>query len=78
MLAAPHRFEVHGGLMQAIGELGVEKRVLMTNTHQASGAEFLEFMRIGHVFDEICCGAGKPSGAGRLFGFLAAAGIPSG
>lgn len=62
MLAAPHRFEVHGGLMQAIGELGVEKRVLMTNTHQASGAEFLEFMRIGHVFDEICCGAGKPAG----------------
>ncbi|GIO34814.1 MULTISPECIES: HAD family hydrolase [Paenibacillus] len=62
MLAAPYRFEVHGGLMQAIGELGVEKRVLMTNTHPESGAEFLEFMQIRHIFEEVCFGAGKPAG----------------
>ncbi|BFH60669.1 HAD family hydrolase [Paenibacillus azoreducens] len=62
MLAAPYRFEIHGGLMQAIEQLGVEKKVLMTNTHSESGAEFLNFMQIRHVFDEIYCGAGKPAG----------------
>ncbi|MWV47246.1 HAD hydrolase-like protein [Paenibacillus sp. HJL G12] len=62
MLRDPYRFEIHPGLMQAVEELGVEKKVLMTNTPQQSGIEFLEYMNMRHVFDEVHCGAGKPEG----------------
>ncbi|MCJ8014661.1 HAD family hydrolase [Paenibacillus sp. KQZ6P-2] len=62
MLLAPYHFEIHTGLMQAIEELDVDKRVLMTNTPLESGIEFLEYMQIRHAFDEVYFGAGKPSG----------------
>ncbi|MDR0271258.1 MAG: HAD hydrolase-like protein [Paenibacillus sp.] len=68
MLAAPYQFEIHSGLMQAIEKLNVDKKVLMTNTHLESGAQFLDFMQIHFCFDEVYCDAGKPA---RLTTYLA-------
>ncbi|WP_136605121.1 HAD family hydrolase [Paenibacillus dokdonensis] len=62
MLRAPHQFRAHRGLFQAIGELDLSKRVLMTNTHLESGIEFLNHMQIHHLFEEVLCGAEKPAG----------------
>jgi len=64
MISEPHRFARHRRLYDAIAGLrGVAHRiVLMTNTYQASGLEFLEYMGIERLFDEIICDARKPRG----------------
>ncbi|MEC0242461.1 HAD family hydrolase [Paenibacillus dokdonensis] len=62
MLCAPHQLATHRGLFQAIDELDLSKRVLMTNTHLGSGIEFLNYMQIHHLFEEVLCGAEKPAG----------------
>jgi len=63
MLLAPYQFELRRDLFQAIEELiEVEKKILMTNTHLESGNEFLAYMGIRHLFDEVYCGAEKPLG----------------
>lgn len=63
MLLEPYRFGLHHEMLQSIGALdAVEKKILMTNTYEKSGIDFLRYMRIVHLFDEIHCGADKPFG----------------
>jgi FMN phosphatase YigB (HAD superfamily) len=63
MILAPHHFELHGDLLQSIEELTAAKqKILMTNTYLESGIAFLNYMNIRHLFDEVHCGAEKPTG----------------
>ncbi|MFC4808847.1 HAD family hydrolase [Paenibacillus sp. GCM10023250] len=63
MLQPPHRFELSTGLFWAIEALdAVEKKSLLTNTPPASGAEFLGYMGIRHLFGDVIFGANKPDG----------------
>lgn len=63
MILAPHHFELHGDLLLAIEELtAVKQKIVMTNTYLESGIEFLNYMNIHHLFDEVHCGAEKPAG----------------
>ncbi|GGD89697.1 HAD family hydrolase [Paenibacillus nasutitermitis] len=76
MLLAPHQFELRSDVFQAIEELtGVGRKILMTNTHLESGSEFLDYMGIRHLFDEVHCGAGKPLGLGGYISTLLEQGI---
>ena len=71
MVLAPYHFEVHGGLLEALGELtALEQKILMTNTYLESGIEFLNYMKIRHLFDDVKCGAEKPLGLDRYFAYL--------
>lgn len=68
MVLEPYRFEFRSALFEAIEALdAVDKKILMTNTYLASGIEFLDYMQIHHLFDEIYCGAEKPFGLQRYF-----------
>jgi FMN phosphatase YigB (HAD superfamily) len=63
MLLEPYQFKCHDEMLQTIQQLNaVEKKILMTNTYEKSGIDFLEYMQIIHLFDEIYCGAEKPFG----------------
>jgi FMN phosphatase YigB (HAD superfamily) len=63
MLLEPYQFKCHDEMLQTIQQLdAVEKKILMTNTYEKSGIDFLEYMQIIHLFDEIYCGAEKPFG----------------
>ncbi|MCQ6557521.1 HAD family hydrolase [Paenibacillus mendelii] len=66
MICEPYRFPFRSELFQALEELdAVERKVVMTNTYLESGLEFLHYMQIHHVFDEVHCGAEKPDGIAR-------------
>ena len=66
MLQEPHGFIRHGGLLQALkGLTAVERKMLLTNTHQQSGIEFVQHMGLTDVFNEHRFGAGKPDGMQR-------------
>jgi FMN phosphatase YigB (HAD superfamily) len=63
MILPPYQFEFHNEMLQAIQKVtAVDKKILMTNTYEKSGIDFLQYMQIIHVFDEIYCGAEKPFG----------------
>ncbi|MDQ0116179.1 HAD family hydrolase [Paenibacillus harenae] len=71
MVVAPYHFEFRSDLFQAIEDLdAVEKKILMTNTYLESGIEFLNYMQIHHLFDEVYCGAEKPLGLRSYFSTL--------
>lgn len=71
MVLAPYHFEFRSDLFQAIEELtAVEKKILMTNTYLESGIEFLNYMQIHHLFEEVYCGAEKPLGLHGYFSTL--------
>ncbi|MBD2869383.1 HAD family hydrolase [Paenibacillus arenilitoris] len=70
MVLEPYQFAVSRSLFRAIGELRVEKRILMTNTYLASGIDFLNYMEIRDLFEEVYCGAQKPHGIRSCFGAL--------
>ncbi|UVI32896.1 HAD family hydrolase [Paenibacillus spongiae] len=66
MILEPYRFPYRSELFQALGELdAVDKKIVMTNTYLESGLEFLNYMNIHHLFDEVHCGAEKPDGIER-------------
>lgn len=63
MILAPYHFEVHNDLFEAMEELtATHQKILMTNTYLESGIEFLNYMKIRHLFEEVHCGAEKPLG----------------
>ncbi|MDR6880542.1 HAD hydrolase-like protein [Bacillus sp. 3255] len=63
MLLKPYQFGLHHELFAAIQHVtAVDRKVLMTNTYEKSGIDFLHYMQIHHMFDEIYCGADKPFG----------------
>lgn len=63
MVVAPYHFEFRRDLFQAIEDLdAAQKKILMTNTYLESGIEFLNYMQIHHLFEEVYCGAEKPLG----------------
>lgn len=71
MVLAPYHFEFRSDLFQAMEELtAVEKKILMTNTYLESGIEFLNYMKIHHLFEEVYCGAEKPLGLRSYFASL--------
>jgi FMN phosphatase YigB (HAD superfamily) len=63
MVSEEHGISVHSGVIEAIRNLaGIRKRVLITNTHEASGKELVSYLGLGNVFDEIVYGGNKPWG----------------
>ncbi|SFK96512.1 FMN phosphatase YigB, HAD superfamily [Paenibacillus sp. 1_12] len=63
MLQGASSFERHHGLYESIGNLtGVRKRILLTNSPENTGREFISALACTELFDEIVYGAGKPSG----------------
>ena len=75
MLLAPYQFELHSGLFEAIEELtATHQIILMTNTFLESGIDFLNYMKIRHLFEEVYCGAEKPLGMDNYISTLLAQG----
>ncbi|MBW7457766.1 HAD family hydrolase [Paenibacillus sepulcri] len=75
MVLTPYQFECHSDLFRAIEELtAVEKKSLMTNTHLESGVEFMSYMQIRHLFEDVVYGANKPFGLQSYFTSLLAQG----
>ncbi|WP_240414152.1 HAD family hydrolase [Paenibacillus periandrae] len=71
MLRGASSFERHPGLYEAIGGLtGVRKRILLTNSPEHTGREFISALACTELFDEIVYGAGKPSGLERYMSEL--------
>ena len=62
MLTAPYEIICHHPLFVAISKLHVEKKILMTNTPEPSGPEFVKHLNIEQLFDEYVYGAEKPYG----------------
>lgn len=62
MLSAPYEIYGHLPLFDAITNLQVEKKILMTNTPEPSGPEFVKHMQIDKLFDDYLYGAEKPYG----------------
>jgi FMN phosphatase YigB (HAD superfamily) len=78
MIVAPYRFECDTSLFRTIRELeAVERKVLMTNTYEQSGLDFLRHMQILPWFDEVYCGADKPYGMRSYLDSLLAQGYRS-
>ncbi|WP_410513102.1 HAD family hydrolase [Paenibacillus sp. BR2-3] len=71
MILAPNHFRLRSDVFQAIEELtAVDKKILMTNTYLESGMEFLHYMNIRHLFEDVFCGAEKPLGLHSYFEIL--------
>lgn len=71
MVLAPYQVGLSSAMFQAIEELtAVDKKILMTNTYLQSGIEFLNYMNIHHLFDEVYCDADKPQGLSHYFAML--------
>ncbi|CAM4397065.1 HAD hydrolase-like protein [Paenibacillus alkaliterrae] len=71
MILEPYHFEFRSDLFQAMEELtAVDRKILMTNTYLESGIEFLNYMEIHHLFEEVYCGAEKPLGLSSYFASL--------
>jgi len=63
MLRGASSFERRSDLYEAVGNLtGVRKKVLLTNSPENTGREFIAALDCAELFDEIVYGAGKPSG----------------
>ncbi|MFC5591835.1 HAD family hydrolase [Sporosarcina soli] len=62
MLTDPYEIFCHHPLFVAISKLHVEKKILMTNTPEPSGPEFVKHLNIEQLFDEYVYGAEKPYG----------------
>ncbi len=68
MILEPYQFSCHNELFEAIRTTdAVDKKILMTNSNEQSGIDFLEYMKIISYFDEIHCGADKPQGIQKFF-----------
>jgi FMN phosphatase YigB (HAD superfamily) len=66
MLQGASSFERHHDLYEAIGNLtGVRTRILLTNSPENTGREFIAALACLELFNEIVYGAGKPSGLER-------------
>ncbi|NHN29025.1 HAD family hydrolase [Paenibacillus agricola] len=63
MLQGASSFERHHGLYEAIGNLNrLRKRILLTNSPEPSGREFITALACMELFDDIVYGAEKPVG----------------
>lgn len=63
MILEPYQFRLHKEMLETIQNVtAVDRKILMTNTYEKSGIEFLHYMQIHHIFNEIYCGADKPFG----------------
>ena len=66
MLQGASSFERHQGLYDAIGQLtGVGAKLLMTNSPENTGSEFIAALGCLELFDKIVYGADKPHGIER-------------
>ncbi|MBA2942562.1 HAD family hydrolase [Paenibacillus sp. CGMCC 1.16610] len=63
MLQGSSSFERHAGLYEAIRQLsGVRSKLLLTNSPENTGREFIAALGAGELFTDIKYGAGKPAG----------------
>ncbi|MBP1964186.1 HAD family hydrolase [Paenibacillus aceris] len=63
MLQGASSFERHAGLYEAIGQLtGVRMKLLLTNSPENTGREFIAALGSSDLFTDIVYGAGKPAG----------------
>ncbi|MBB3111468.1 FMN phosphatase YigB (HAD superfamily) [Paenibacillus phyllosphaerae] len=75
MVQEPYRFAYSSSLFEALAALtAVDKKIVMTNTYLESGLEFLHYMQIYPLFDEVYCGAEKPDGIAKYMTELLAQG----
>ncbi|WP_171686589.1 HAD family hydrolase [Paenibacillus planticolens] len=63
MLQGASSFERHAGLYEAIGQLtDVRMKLLLTNSPENTGREFIAALGSSDLFTDIVYGAGKPTG----------------
>ncbi|WP_100407407.1 HAD family hydrolase [Bacillus solitudinis] len=62
MLLSPYAITMFQPLVEAIKRMPVERRVLMTNTPEISGREFVDYLGIGDLFEDFVFEARKPIG----------------
>jgi FMN phosphatase YigB (HAD superfamily) len=63
MLYGSSSFERHTGLYEAIRQLsGVRSKLLLTNSPENTGREFIAALGVNELFTDILYGAGKPVG----------------
>ncbi|MDR6550236.1 HAD hydrolase-like protein [Paenibacillus qinlingensis] len=71
MILEPYQFGLQHDLFQTIHNLtAIDRKILMTNTYEKSGIDFLHYMQIHHMFNEIYCGADKPFGIQKYMASL--------
>lgn len=75
MLEAPYAFPLDETLLQAVRELDVETKVLMTNTYEQSALDFLRRMGLDSVFDDVVPAAEKPTGIAHYMEALVRRGV---
>lgn len=71
MISGPEAIPIHTRLLGEIGSLtGLERRILMSNAPEWTARQFVSYLGVQSLFDELHFGAAKPAGMNALLGRL--------